>query len=573
MGILRFVQYEATRSSISDYEASLATLIADRAAGRNVDESDIRFHMRKLDHLRREITQWDAEVAREERDRERRENDSRQQQARRSDEYEARRRDQEDRRRQYARDAQEQRGQQQEALRAEIAAHAETIHRVLQLKETDDDQELLAAVFFACSLLDPEDARLLGEDFSRTRDWIMDGHDPSGAFLRGADEAGMDPENFADEILYREAVAMATCGQRLLQQAFSHWPAQQARDLRIAYPDWRAQLPSVCGPFETSRGETFVHCDSSRRALRFFRLDRENWRHEPLFSLPLPEDLTDGDCITNQRASNYWCFDETARWIVVGVELYEMVQDSPRHVRTLDLSRQATGLDLDLDLHRPSRFHVRQQIVTHDGRPLWLVDFDEGERDSKRILCFDLMDHRLLWKDQADAKSLTIDGVGQWLHVPTRGAWYGLHAETLPQEAPKRSMWNKLLGTAEPPARPVERTLFVARDVLTGRPVASTVVADMGMGFTYSLFLDDIQRIHYISGDERSGHLDVDGHAWHSERAPHQRNPTGPVGATRLFFLEQLLRHHGGTILPNGGLAPSLLRLASAPSDLPLQTI
>ncbi|KWT98213.1 hypothetical protein WDL1P1_00340 (plasmid) [Variovorax sp. WDL1] len=566
MGLWRDMASSVRRNAMADREAKLGLLLADRAAGKPVRDEDVRLY-RTVIEFDREYLNANAKLdAREEFSRQQRQAAFAAQQATQQEQWAQRRRQEREALREAVAAARE---EQTEALQQTIAQHASSLKRMLEDDEELTQDEVLQAVFFAISLMAQEDAQRLGPLFGQVRRWVWDAHDEDGSFSSSDAADELDQDDFGDDLDYREAVAMRVVGDRVLEAALAPWDPLEKELLVLRYPNFDANLSEVGGPgYDGTLRGWFFHHDSKRNALGIYELDREQWEHRRLFSLPLPADLRDkfsAGSVFLHGAGKWLAVDPNQQFVLVGQQLYAFDGERFKKSGELQLSKLQIFESGKPAVVIRSDWRVEQQLAVIDGRPIWVGLVADSEKGA--YVGVDLSTNRLMWQfpflDQGGSCP-----VGGWQFAESSGSWWAVTSqeelmdESAPAGAEKGGFLGRLFKSQPKPAQPKTRFTYtlVERDAMTGSILRQMPLGPLSL-MSPNVRLESDSRLSLWDGTTRRGFIDCSTLQYVEDRVEAEAQPLGTVGGGPLHVLQQTLRFHGGRLDHDGGLARSDVRL------------
>lgn len=424
--------------------------------------------------------------------------------------------------------------EQSDTLGRQIRQHLRVLKAVAADKATDSDQAI-GSVLFATSLLQPEDAALIGPQFKAARDWIMDADDAEGAFEDAALED--DASGYPSDLLHREAVAGKVAGHELLALATREWEEARTGELMLSRGDWEHVS-------DTGAEDLFVRLDEAAHTLEFANSSGR------LFSLKLGasevEDVDMGS-VTQHRASNWLAVDQTWNFALVGEKLYRREGGQGSLVARLQLPR-VEGLSSNAArVH--SDYRVPQQLVTLNDQPIWVGGIDLGD-GTKVIASVDIVKGKLLWQLPSEREFAP----GSWYFSESGGRWYHLVQNMVEVQAPKKEigLWDRLTGSTLETRKDYQYEV-VERDALTGRELRRARLDRLATELAGA----EEGTILALEGQETvAAQIDMKSLACTPADGPLRTGepalPADPVGPTRLSFLIDYLSHHPGKVTSNG---------------------
>lgn len=554
-------------------------LLADKAAGKQVRDEDVLYYRKSIE-LDREYLDNNARLDAQELFEQRQRQAAGQAQQVAHDAQQAdRRRSEREAARQAESEFRERVAEHEELLRGQMAQHAANLDRMLADDASLTRLEVLDAILFATSLMEQEDADQLGPLFGQVRRWVMDAEDPDGLFSTSSEADGLSPESFVEEIQYREAVAAAVAGDHLLQDALVSWdPLEKAR-LALRYPDFDANLSEIAGPgYDDSLEGWTAWFNEKRKTLEFHVLDTTRWEYRRLFALPLPSDVArdmDGRELLLHGASKWWAVDSERQYCILGQQLYSIADGQVQKAGQLQLN----GLDI-FGTERPvtvvrSDYHVYQQLVVLDGRPVWAGTVQEGSdrasngeaqpaQQRSAYVSIDLSTNQLMWRDLESNERPP----GGWQFDSSAKTWWTISAEDEPVDPapaakPAGGLLQRLFSTQPKPVKQATRMVnyVIERDALAGRQLRKARI-DRATGImNANMRLEPDGRLSVWGDVTRLGYLDRATFRYVADEVTVEPQPLGTVGDGPLHVLQQTLRFHGGQRDSEGELLPSAVRL------------
>lgn len=443
MGVLTEVVALAKQQALTESRSRLQALLADRAAGKFVDELSIRHQNSMIADLEK----WFADYERQKL------MDSMQQQAR------AERQEQEHRRTLEVQSAaykqlvaeQEEREHELAAQKAERRAAAEQEYNeavddvaaglagIGDGVSKDDRPAATRLLLGAFSTIPETDARLFGARFHAAWRWVNHGEDPDNLFCDKEAFQTLDPDAYDSDGEYRAAVASSQA-TFLIEEFAQPWSVVERDSLTLEYRAYPAGLPEHhVGPISTTTGTLYLGVDKRRQRLVVYRVDDAEWRVAPHAFLPLaaPFDAVGTAELTHARGVKGLCLDQTGTVLYTDNKLYKLGDDAfpslVAEVTADTLVAMIVGAE-DAAPHTGFRLTGSQLVTMQDGTPLLLVEVRSvaklaADPSGGWIALVDLLRKQVVWRFSTPSTLVGTDPerillpAERWLYVPDQRAF------------------------------------------------------------------------------------------------------------------------------------------------------
>lgn len=294
MGILSALETYAIEDQLVKDRASLAAMLADRAAGKDVRDSDIRIWTQAVDRGSRQLEKirfqkaLDADRAENDRIHHRERVQNANEIARRSDQLENECRLEREsanleKRKQFESDF--------HASKSEIVEWLEALNNGEDIEERYEISPL-EAIQCAVSWTSSKDMALMPASFLRAHNWLKYGTDKKNEFWGDEKYAAFDVDDFEDEEDYRW-VASRHNFEKILHEALNPWDDVTRFSLDIEYDYWPIDKEyNLTGPMTLEDGKLVWAGESTKRRGILFLCGNESTHSLEVFrkaSMPLPE--------------------------------------------------------------------------------------------------------------------------------------------------------------------------------------------------------------------------------------------------------------------------------------------
>lgn len=557
MGVFGDLMESSKRSYLIDNQARLSSLLADKAAGKNVSQSAIRSAMFDVETTQDWLSRYDQQ---------------RQQQA-----YADENVKQDYRRSREAREEafREKRTAQREA---DFQARQNYVDEVMDAATTfkeameelaftlqgillDDESLTLdqASRLFLRSFLGitAEDAQLLGSDFLATYMWIMKAEDSEGQFITSEVTSKLNPDDFDTDFLYRIEVA-AEMGKELLNAALKPWSQSDLERLSIKYYENSGSKSS----YEVAGRAIYCVPDKRRGQILLQEFDEINWSLVKWVTLPLPKDF---DSIEGYayagRNSFEFTFNQIGDHVFGFGTLYKIgLEGRATKLVFLDITRMnILGESLEYKIDSNNYGIVPQQLISINDSHILVCSIKAAV--SKRCSCvaIDLLEGKVLWKLRED--SVIMPEVGHWQYHTEKQTFIFIERFEVQQpiiKLPPRSFLKRIFSGPQAEAtQKSERALrIVELEALTGKILTRLDVNDIGpdkIDYYYSndRYLLDGNQLHIINHINDKEEIHKAGTLNLLTKTFHKIPPSKPVlsgarlGTCRLHAIIQLIKHRG----------------------------
>lgn len=472
MGVFGELMESSKRSYLVDTQARLSSLLADKAAGKDVSQSTIRSAMFDVETTQHWLSRYDQQRQQQAYADENVKQDFRRSQEARQEAFQATRAAQREA------DFKTQQNYRKEVLSAattfkeameEIAFGLNGVLLDDESITLDEASRLLLRSLFGITA---EDAKLLGPDFLAARAWIKDAEDPAGKFSTTELASSLNPDDFETDYTYRIEVA-AEIGKELLAAALAPWTSNELDQLSIEYSEKPNNKYPLNGPFSIAGKVVYCYNDIQRGQMVFKELNEETWELKKWIAVPLPKAISDAtDYVHEERSSNYFAFDQTGEYVFVYETLYKISPDSKvSKIASIDKFNIKIFDDDRKFKVGSSDSNVTQQLISTSATQI--LFFAISDYKNWYLVAIDIFEIKVLWKEI----TARCHYVGEWHYDPEKEIfmymeWHDV-VEPIIQSSDNRSFIQRIFKKPAPEVKPNHKFFwrFVQRNAVTGKVI------------------------------------------------------------------------------------------------------
>lgn len=587
MGMWTEVVALAKQSELAECQARLQLMLADRAAGKYVDELKVRSENSSIASLQQWFAQYERQKVLDAMNAQARSERAELERVRARDEQVALGRKWAEEQAEAASELAEERAARRAAAEQEyddaVDELTDALSNIAAGVSEEDVPGATGLLLAAISGIPEGDAQLFGPHVHAAWRWMNHGDDPAGSFCDKEAFRTLDPDAFDSDIEYRAAVS-ASQAAFLLEEFAKPWTESERASLALEYAVDPAGLPDHhSGPVHTSSATVYLAIDKRRQRLVLYRLDVTQWRVEPWVFLPLASTFVDSGKVklTSARGGTNFCLDQAGNFAFIDNKLYDLREDTlPSPVA--DFGDQ-TLLELVAGQDGAATLRVTgiQLVSAKDGTPCLLVEAkpapgSDTARPGGWTAAVDLMQKQVKWR--VTTQPSVVEGAAEGIPLPAERWLYVAEEDKFVSATWHRRVNHEpvefaLVDNVRQVARiataadrePAYAISIEARCAVTGERTVSLDLYGRVPGFLH----DPASDVHILQVDgrvhlcERSkfkvscGVLDARDFAftpcasepdWHSRALLR-----GDVGPNRLHTLRQMYRRFDA---PNAGRGP-----------------